>query len=89
MKKIILALFAIVNTACAHPHYVVPPPRPYVYSPPPVVYYDYGYSGCSPYYNNWNRWNCYPPVRPFCVSPGFGYGFSFNNGRSFGRVWVR
>ena len=85
MKKLILALFAIVNTACAHPHYVVPAPRPYVYSPPPIVYYDYGYvDNCYPrYYNNWNA------PRYYYGAPGISFGYSFNNGRSFGRVIVR
>lgn len=83
MKKLILALFAIVNTACAHPHYVAPA-RSYVYSPPPVVFYDYQYSTCYPrYYNNWYTYSYTPR---YCVPPGISFGYSFNNGRSFGRV---
>lgn len=90
MKKLILATFAIVNTACAHPHHDYY--RPYVVRPP--VYYGYE---CAPYYappapvyyNSWGGCNNWNYNRSFCAPPVIGYGFSFNSGRSFGRVWVR
>lgn len=90
MKKLLLLAtlaIGIGQTACAHPHYYA---RPYPVRP--VYNYDFApyYAPPGPvYYNNWNRWDCNPYRRPFYPSPGFGYGFSFNNGRSFGRVWCR
>lgn len=88
MKKLLLlAIVGIAQTACAHPHhdYYRPPVARVVYPP---VYYGYE---CAPYYappapvyyNNWNY------NRSYCAPPVISYGFSFNNGRSFGRVTFR
>jgi hypothetical protein len=87
MKKLLLlAIVSITQTACAHPHYVVPARR-YVCPPPPVAYYDY--SARYPYYYNdcYNYSYGYGPR--YYVSPGIDYGFTFNNGRSFGRIRIR
>lgn len=89
MKKLLLlAIVGIAQTACAHPHYYH---RPYVARP---VYYGYE---CAPYYappapvyyNNWNGYNNWNYNRSYCAPPVISYGFSFNNGRSFGRVTFR
>ena len=64
----------------------VPYPRQVIH---PVSYSVYDGTPCynvAPVYNNYN---CYPRVRPYCAPPVISYGFSFNNGRSFGRVMVR
>jgi len=82
MKKLLLlTIVSVVQTACVHPHYVVPD-RQYV-CPPPVTYYDY--SVRHPYYYNYT----YGYGPRYYVSPGVNYGFSFNNGRSFGRIRIR
>lgn len=94
MKKLLfLAALAIGigQTACAHPHsYYRPYPRQVAY---PVSYYGYDYSPCynmvPVYYNNWNGCNNWNYRRPYCGPPVISYGFSFNNGRSFGRVNFR
>jgi hypothetical protein len=63
----------------------VPYPRQVIH---PVSYSVYDGAPCynvAPVYN----YNCYPRVRPYCAPPMINYGFSFNNGRSFGRVTFR
>ena len=90
MKKLLLLAalaIGIGQTACAHPHHDYY--RPYVVRPvPPPVYYGYDYTPhyvppAPVYYNHWNY------NRSYCAPPVISYGFSFNNGRSFGRVTFR
>lgn len=89
MKKLLLLAVMVISigqTACAHPHSHY---RPSVVRPacPPTYYtYDYVpyYAPSAPvYYNNWNY------NRSYCAPPVISYGFSYNNGRSFGRVTFR
>jgi hypothetical protein len=96
MKKAILfglsLVTAVLNTACAHPHYYEPrayQPQPTTYysqppiyytPPPPPVY-------CTPppvYYTQ----PAYCAPRPYYsvpvyYGPSIGLGFGFNHGRSF------
>ena len=82
-------LIGMGQTACAHPHaYHTPYARRPVYSVSPYAYeYVPYYAPPAPVY--YNNWTVYPRNRSYCVPPGASYGFSWSNGRSYGRVRIR